>query len=379
MKLKINLQQKIVLIVIGLSAIVYGIAIGYISTNTKRISKNDAVAVTIATAQKYASNIRTLLEEDLAAVKVLSKSVLVYKQMPEEQWKRVFAKMYEEVIKDNPQFIAIWDSWELSHIDPNHTKPYGRYVAEFWRDGSQIKSNFSLKSMTGDNPDYARIKRGAIDCIENPYFYSYTGNDIDQLLMTSLISPVIESGKYIGVVGVDISLDRFHPIINQIKPFEGSYAFLVANDLQYVAHPDIEKHGETLLSDYEETLNRYSSTSKITNGEEFYFEAVDINGTKSFFVFTPVIIGRTHTPWSLAIVVPQSTILSKATRSYTISIISGIIGLLILSTVIFFSSKRIINPILSITNVLKRMAKGNIAEDMKLSIEIGRASCRERV
>jgi methyl-accepting chemotaxis protein len=368
MKRKLNLQQKIVLIVIGVSVIIYAIAIGYISLNAKKATMNDAISVTISTAQKNASDIKLLLEKDFIAMKTLSQSVLVYKGMPEAQWKNTFAKMYEEVIINNPEFLAVWDSWELSHIDPNHTKPYGRYSAESWREGQQIKNNSSLKSMDGDNADYARIKRKAIDCIENPYFYSYTGDEQDQQLMTSLIAPIIENNKYIGVVGVDITLERYHPIITQIRPFANSYAFLVSNDLQYVAHPNKEKHGESLLSDYENTLNRFSAVEKIINGEESSFFATDINGIESYFIFTPVVVGKTGTPWSLAIVVPRDTIIAQANRNFTISIIVGIIGLLILSTVIVLSSKKIINPITSITGILKRMAKGNIDEDMLLTI-----------
>lgn len=369
MKLRLNLQQKILLIVIGITAVIYSISIGYISINARESAMNDAIAVTSATAQKYASDIRALLEEDLVAMQVLSQSVLSYKLMPEEQWKVVFAKMYEEVIKNNPQFLAVWDSWELSHINPNYDKDYGRYVAEFWREGQDIKSNFSLKSMTGDNTDYARIKRNAIDCIEVPYFYSYTGNKQDELLMTSLISPIIDEGEYIGVVGVDITLERYHPIITQIRPFKGSYSFLVANDFQYAAHPNMEKHGENLLNDYEATLSQHDAIEKIVNGEEVSFVANDVNGIKSFFIYAPIIVGKTGTPWSLAIVVPHSTILEQANRNFTVSLIVGLLGLLLLSAIIAYASKKIIDPIIFITGILKRMAKGNIAEDMKLSLE----------
>jgi methyl-accepting chemotaxis protein len=369
MKLKLNLQQKILLLVIGFSAIIYAITIGYISTSAKKNAMADAVSITQSTAQKYASDIKRLLEEELVTMKTLSQSVLSYKLMSEEEWKKVFAKMYEEVIKENPQFLAVWDSWELSNIDPNYTKDYGRYVAEFWREGSSIKSNFSLKSMTGDAGDYARIKRNAIDCLENPYFYSYTGNSADEQLMTSLIAPIIENGKYIGVVGVDISLDRYHPIITQIKPFQGSYSFLVANDLQYAAHPNKDKHGVNILDDYELILSRFSVAEKIVRGEEVYFIANDINGIKSHFIFTPLIIGKTGTPWSLAIIVPEAVILAKANRNFTISIIVGIIGLIVLSLIILFSSRTIVNPITSITNVLKDLARGNISDDMKLDIQ----------
>ncbi|HDP55393.1 MAG TPA: HAMP domain-containing protein [Bacteroidetes bacterium] len=369
MKLKLTLQQKIFFLVIGVSIVIYAIAIGYIATRAKKTAMHDAIMLTVTTAQKNASDIKALLEEDLVAMRTLSQSVLSYREMSEAQWKKVFAKMYEEVLQGNPQFLSVWDSWELSHIDSNYTKDFGRYVAEYWREGHQIKSNFSLKSMTGDNAEYARLKRNATEALENPYFYSYTGSGGSQILMTSIISPIIEGQKFIGVVGADISLDRYHPIITQIKPFKNSYAFLVANDLQYTAHPDKEKQGQYLIDDYEELISKYAVAEKIKNGEDISFVAEDLNGTKSQFIFSPIIVGKTGTPWSLAIVVPHSTVLAEANQNFTISIIVGIIGLIILSLAIVYSSKSITNPILRITNILKRIARGNISSDMKLRIE----------
>ncbi|MFO8021242.1 MAG: GAF domain-containing protein, partial [Perlabentimonas sp.] len=55
--------------------------------------------------------------------------------------------------------------------------------------------------------------------------------------------------------------------------------------------------------------------------------------------------------------------------NFTVSLIVGLLGLLLLSAIIAYASKKIIDPIIFITGILKRMAKGNIAEDMKLSLE----------
>lgn len=368
MKFKLSLQQKILLLVVGISIIIYAIAIGSIALRAKKTAINDAIAITVTTAQKNASDIKALLENELTAMKTLSQSVLSYKEMSESQWKKVFSKMYEEILIANPQVLSVWDSWELSHIDPTYTKSFGRYAIEFWREGNQIKSNSSLKNMTGDSGDYARIKLEAIESIENPYFYSYSNNQKDQILMTSVISPIIENGKFIGIVGVDISLDRYHPIITQIRPFKNSYAFLVSNDLQYTAHPDKEKHGQYLFDDYEQIMNKYSIAEKIANGEENLFMANDVNGVKSQFIFSPIIVGKTLTPWSLAIVVPHKTVLADANKNFIVSIIIGLIGLVVLSLIIVYASKSITTPILSITNILKGMAAGNISNDMKLTI-----------
>ena len=96
--------------------------------------------------------------------------------------------------------------------------------------------------------------------------------------MTSIIVPIIDNQKFIGVVGVDIALNRYVPIINQIRPFKGSYAFLIANDLQYVAHPSIEKTGTSSTADYETLFNKNGIVEKILNGEETSFVDKDNNG-----------------------------------------------------------------------------------------------------
>lgn len=370
LKQRLSLQQKILVMVIGASIIIYAIAIGYISVKARNTALNQAISLTDNIAKKYASDIKYLLEEDLTSVRTLSYTLLTYKTIPEKQWKELFAKMYYNIINENPQILSIWDSWELSNLDPTYKKDYGRYVCEFWRAGGKINQHASLRGTTGETADYNRIKRDKIECIENPYIYSYSGDDKDKQLMTSVIVPLIENDKYIGAIGYDIALNRYHPIINQIKPFEGSYAFLIANDLQYVAHPSIEKIGTSSTADYETLFSKNGIVDKVLNGEETSFIDKDINGINSYFTFKPIIIGKTVRPWSLVIVVPKSIILADANRSFLISLLVGILGLLVLSSIIYFSSKKfIIIPLQKITETLKRLALGYIGKDMVLDFK----------
>ncbi len=367
LKQRLSLQQKILVMVIGASIIIYAIAIGYISVKSRTTALNQAITVTDTYAEKYASDIKFLLEEDLVSVRTLTQTVLTYNTMPEKQWKELFAKMYEKIINDNPQFLSIWDSWELNRIDPSYKKDYGRYVFEIWRENGKLQQKASLRDLTGDATDYGRIKRDKVECIENPYFYSYGETNGKQQLMTSIIVPILVNGDFVGVTGVDISLSRYHPIINQIKPFKGSYAFLIANDLHYVAHPNFDKIGTNATDEYEALFNHYSIPDKVLNGEPVSFIDNDVNGIKSYFTFKPIIIGKTTRPWSLAVIVPKAVILQEANHNFLISIIVGIIGLLVLSSVIFFSTQSfIVTPIQSITKTLKRLANGYIEEDMIL-------------
>lgn len=330
---------------------------------------NDAMSVTVATAQKYASDMRIMLEKDLITAQTLAQTVRSYTQMPEEQWKKIFPKIYTDVMEKNPHLLSVWDSWELKQIDKNYTKDYGRYKAELWREGNQIKSRFYLSSLTGDGAEYARIKANPKDWLENPYLANFTGNEKDNILMTSLITPITNEGNYIGVVGLDIALESLYHIVKQVKPFEQSFAFLLSSDLKYVSHPDRDRLGSNALEDYEDIFNNFGVVERIANGQEVSFMAHDINGINSFFVFAPIVVGQTRSPWSMAVVVPKSVLLAQANRNLTISIIVGIIGLLILSTVIILFSRALFNPISTITGTLKRMAQGNVSEDMILPVK----------
>ena len=60
----LNLQQRIFVTVVGVSAIIYILSVGYISINSRNAAMNDAMSVTVATAQKYASDMRIMLEKD---------------------------------------------------------------------------------------------------------------------------------------------------------------------------------------------------------------------------------------------------------------------------------------------------------------------------
>lgn len=366
MKRKFNLQQKIILTVVGVTAIIYAVAIGYISSRARKAAMDDAIAVTRVTAQKYASDMKAMLEKDLATTKTLANAAMTYSMLDDEKWKEVFPAMYKEAMETTPHLLSIWDSWELQHIDPNYNKNYGRYKAELWREGSQIKSRFYLASLTGDSPAYAKIKNNPYDRIENPYFANFTGNEKDNRLMTSLVVPLLKSGNFIGVVGVDIALESFYNLIHQIRPFKNSYAFLLSNDLKYVAHLNADKLGANSMEDYEDVFNNYDVPQRVANGQEVMFQTKDENNTTSIFTLTPIVVGQTGSPWSLAVVVPRATILAQANQNFTISIIVGLLGLLILTTIIIYYSKTITGPIVAITGMLKRLAKGNVSNDMLL-------------
>ncbi len=362
---KLSLQQKILSMVIGASVLVFIFAVGNISIKSKKDSVNNALKHIDAVAESHVSEVKSILEKDLAIARTISNAVQIHKYLPENKWKELFQKIYEEALTNNPDILSVWDSWELSYIDPKYKKDYGRYECFFWRENGQIKNSTDIGSVDGDPADYARIKREKTESIEDPYFYSYTKDKRNEFLMTSIIVSNLVDGKFVGVIGLDIELTRYYDDIKRIKPYNNSYALLISNNIQYIAHPDKDKIGQNALEDYDAIFSKYEVVEKIKNGESSFFTANDINGESSYFSVKPIIVGKNKMHWSLITVVPKSAITKASTFNFWESILIGLVGISILIAITyFFSKKYIVDPVKRITQILKRISIGHVDLDM---------------
>ncbi|MDA3954576.1 MAG: GAF domain-containing protein [Bacteroidales bacterium] len=371
MKIKLKIQQKIQLFIISASFIIYIIAVGYISLNARKMAYNDATEVANRYVHETANDIKAKLDADLTLVKTLSNAFHTYKYLPKEQWQDLFSKMYYEVFKSNPQIYSLWDSWELNAIDPEWDKPTGRYVIIYWREGDIIKHNTEFRSLDGDPVLYAEIKTRTLPAIWEPYEDVFVEDKAEKFLMTSLNAPILENGKYVGIVAIDITLDRFQKLVEKIKPFEGSYAYLISNGGTIAGHPEKELLNSKIEELFPEDNIEHSIAQNILKGNSFSYVSTDANKVQNYISYAPIFVGETNTPWSLAISVPIDTIMAKANRSFRISLLVGLFGIILITLVIAIISRSITNPITRITELLKQLAKGHLNDGMKIKIETG--------
>ncbi len=371
MKLNLNIQQRIQLFVTLSVALIFGLGLAFIGNKAIKTARRNAVELTQETLQKYSLDIEKQMGADMESVKTLSQAVSIYKTFPGDSWKPVVQNMYKAVLRANENVLSVWDSWELNVIDSSYTKPYGRYVYEVYREGSELKENQMFKSMDGDPPLYIFNKtegQQGFETINVPYFYTYTGRQEDNILMTSLVSPILVKNKFTGVVGFDISLERFQNLVRTIQPFEGSYAVLISTDLKYVGHLDQTKLGQDIAEDFPEDFVMQGMDVKIQNGEKFNFFGNGPDGNSYYFAFNPVWVEKARTPWMLGIAVPKSTMLADARSTTWALVIVGLIGLLAISLLVWWISRQITANILGVTNLLGKLSKGHLDSSMTVDI-----------
>ncbi len=372
MRLNLSLKHKMQLFLIGISVIIYATAIGYISASAKKASYKQAVALVDSYAEKYANEIQGQMNQYMTTVRTLAKSFLTYADMSREEWDPLFVKMYEYVYADNPDIYTLWDSWELNKIDSTYTKPHGRMSNEFhMRDGSMIY-NQSLRSLEGDNAIYASIKARAKEIVLPIYFDQFAEGKKEVKLMTSLLSPIIYNNEFVGAVGVDITLDDFQEIIENVKieQYPGSFAFLLSHKGKIAGHPDMELLNTD--ASFNPIKNKdFDLLRRISTGKTFSITNLNDENRNSYIAFAPINVGRTGEPWYLGVSVPINSIMAQADRNFMISLLVGFIGILLLASVIYIITRNITNPIEKITENLKKLSKGHIDRKMKLKISSG--------
>ncbi|MGE0077757.1 MAG: cache domain-containing protein [Bacteroidales bacterium] len=364
MKIKLNIQQKILVYILGVAIVLFAIIFFFISSSARQIAYNQSIKLTDSYAKQYALNIEGWINQDFAVTRTLSNAFLEYHQLPFNQWQELIYPMYNRVMQTTPHIDAYWDSWELSNLDPKWDKPYGRYFYIVYKRNGVISTKKETRSLNGDPPTYGHMKSVAKEIIAEPYISELQGGQ----MMTTLSSPFVENGKFIGLLGADLILTRFQQLVAEIKPYPNSYAFLMSYEGTFIAHPDTAVFKRKITDKYPDLVKNFDVLNKVQKGKTFNFISYNQKGEKVYYSFAPINIGYTQTPWSIGIVVPINDIMAEANRNYNIGIIIALIGLVVLIAITSYVTRSITNPVKKITLLLQEVAKGKIDKSMSIKL-----------
>lgn len=371
MKIKLKIRQKILLYILSISALLYVVAIGYIVMSSRSVISRDAITKAQYTTRVSADKVEKIFERELSLVRTLSQALIVYKDIPKEQWKKLFLEMYLPVLQDNPQVYSLWDSREFTSFVPGYDKDYGRYVISAWRENSQLKYLYEERSITGDPNIYGAFKQRGVEAIWEPYVDQVTTGKAEVKLMVTFGSPFKVNGKFAGIIATDVGLEILQDLVSKIKPVEGSYAFLVSHTGIIAGHPNKELLNKNIKDVLPDVYEKDKLLERIQKGTEFYIVRDDASGNQNLVCFAPIIAGRIDTPWSLVLSTPLAVITQEADRTLYVSLGVGLGGLLIIIIVLIFVSDNLTKPIRRITTSLKKLANGEISDDLIIDINTG--------
>lgn len=373
MKIRMKIRSKLMLSVLLITSIAYAVSVGYLVFKLRSNSLRDAYEKADIIARENANLVRTSLNHDMDISRTMVHAMDNFRQIPENQRADVFKEMIHGIAKQNPEILSIWGSWELNALDSNYKKTHGRQRYTYYREDESLKYQEQILNLEGDDigSGYHNVKISKRETMIDPYWFSYT-DDRPQLLEASTAVPLIENGVFRGLFGLDISLNKYQSIAEALKAFEGSYSIMLSNNSTIVGHINKEFLGDNFKEHYQAIDSLYSISDKVFRGEDFSFTLTDTSTNEDFYAtFASIPIGKTENPWSFGIIVPNYVLMQEAKDISFNSIVISIIGLLILSVVIWLIAYSITTPLVKAKEVLGDLALGKIDSDSKISIKTG--------
>jgi len=365
-----NIRTKILIFILSSSIFIFIVAIGTVTYSQRQY----AIETSKKTADLYSSEsahiAETIFETDMEIVKTLTNTISAFAERNKYPVE-LHNKILEKTLISNPQFLSVWTSWELDFIDKEWEYPFGRMRTSTLFNQGRVNIFVDSVETDGDNIEglYYKFKIGEIkELVTDPYFFTYSNSDTGtSFLETSFAVGLYNNSDFVGVVGIDASLERFNDISENKTPLEGSYVFILSNNGMVVNHPNKEFQGDivtNVLPAYEE----FGVLENIKNGKKLSFILENNENGKEYISFSPIKIGNTNTPWSIGFVVPLDVIMKDSFESLKVSLIVTFIGLLILSLAIILILEMLTRPIKMTTDILLELEKGNIDESLKINI-----------
>jgi HAMP domain-containing protein/PAS domain-containing protein len=370
--MRLNVRSKMLIFILSAFLIIICISTGYSVITFLKNSKNNLIKEATSKAKLASNKINTEFDYYMDLSRTLSQVFLDYKTIPENLRRPIYLKLLQDYLEENKDVICAWTIWEPNSID-NLDNEYigapgcttiGNFYPSYFRhnDIIQLEINPSIDSENHFfQADYYTVpKNTAAETIMEPYLYSYTGETKDQIYQTNMIVPLFENGQFLGVVGVDIALSDVQNLINDIKFYDESEIILLSNTGNIIAK-NLAYTSDTFNLQIDDSI--YDITQKINTEKSFsYFNYTDSTNKEYFCTIIPFTIGKSVAPWALVMKVPTKILFAKSNKLVSFTILISLIGLFILTIIIYFIANNIIIPLRKTNLLINSLSKGKLNE-----------------
>lgn len=372
-----SLKSIILFFVLFFTSLIFSIVLIYLSVNVKKNTLEDSKEIVDIYTKKNAVALESKFNEVMAITRTLAHAFIENKDESFEILNPVSEKILKNTLINNPEFLSVWLDWEIKVIDSTYKKKNGRVGSVIYiSDGNYVHVR-DIRDTTDMDLEggYYDIKNSKKEMMGEPYYDEIT-KGLEGILMVSPTVPIISDNKFIGMVGIDLSMERIRKLIKKIKPYKISKAYLVSPENIIVAHTNNEFYDKNILEIIKEFKDKYANAFKeVERNLSNSFQIFDSeNGEEIYVSFVPVVIGRDNEIWALATETPISLVTKKSDNLFFLTIIIGVIGMIILSFIIYFMLDKITKKLLLSIKYSEQISRGDLSQKINISgkNEIGR-------
>ncbi|WP_377293267.1 methyl-accepting chemotaxis protein [Rhizobium sp. SG2393] len=357
----------------------------YVSDNVSQMTRDLTKESLLRLGASQAATIRASLDGAFDSARNMARSfeavVSGDSATPAAQRRVQLNGMLLNVLKDNPRFNGTYSAWEpdaLDGLDKEHRDDHqagsdatGRFLPYWTRDAAgKIDIQPLVEYDSRDlHPNgvmkggwYIGPQSGGGESILDPLPYIVQGKKV---YLATMSVPITVNGRFAGVAGADFDLSFVQKLAEDVKAgiYDGKASVEIISNMGLVVasseRPDTigqpAEAARSAIAGLMETIKAGRAVALEANGR---VQAV-----------SPIVIGRTTTPWAVLIDVPEEVALSKAialdgalaTRNSRDQWMQTLVGLLIAGAgviAMWFVGRSIAQPISTMTGAMRRIADG---------------------
>jgi len=207
-----------------------------------------------------------------------------------------------------------------------------------------------------------------------PPYYDTVGNG----WLVSCVAPVYRGTDFIGVVGIDLTLDAIEDAVLGVKVMQSGHAFLVDRDGNAVAHKDLEGAIQAKLSAGEDPVVPLTEletgsasfqdvVARMRNGERNILKVAYSDGRERYVAFSPV----PSAGWCIGVVIPveevtgpikavEARMNDQNERTKELMLLIDAIAIVMVIGVGVVLANRIVRPIKELADAARSVSEGNL-------------------
>lgn len=342
--------------------------LNYIQKNEYQRNQENLVNSATHSAEKIQGKLNSYINIS----KTLALNFEGYKQINEENRRTVFDKFLKNSIVNNSEILAIWTKFKPYTID-NLDKEFentvlgtsGQYIKCYYRAKNEIEEKeiefydeieFEMKQYTA----FFGNNQGAY--LHAPIVNFYSKSFLDTTYIVSIISPIYDNKKFIGVVAIDISTQNIIAD-NEDALIEET---ILNDDFNILYSKNKKLITNNYLKIYNNLFSNYNIINNLTEEKPTYIHD-KINNQEDYTqtIFLPLTFNLSNQKWTY---IQQYSDIEKNQTFINVIYFTLFISLAILVLVVIasFVITNLLNNIFNIfTDFLKNVSKGifNVSEN----------------
>lgn len=366
-----SMKTKMLVSILGVTLVIYALTIVVITMSNRRNAVKVARELSTSKSLETSAQLQNYLDRPIESARNMANSFSSLRKAGNKN-RSYYSGLIMETLDKNEEYLAVWSMWEDDALDGNdaayiHSSMYdekGHFNVTFYKNKGVIMSE--KVRIENYNEDYYTLPaESQQEVIMEPYYYSYVNDSAEMFFETNVAIPIVEDGKTMGVIGVDIDLKELSKITESIRLFETGFGILVSNEGMVAAYHDQEVIGQPFAEHFDfvdetmqSSIKNGDITNTVVNSEQLGYEF--------FLSINPIVVGNSTTPWALCTVVPMRETLKDADKVMYRALAVGIIGLLILTLLIVFQASNFLKPIHKAIELSRQIAGGNLTATIEV-------------